>query len=492
MGLIDDVIDGATDTADDVGDAADDVVGGTVEATLDNDVLSVQEGFQYGLGQAQQLGVDISGSGEKMSGSEVAAQLGALTDSAFENAGDRLEGTPVDNPVTDAALWTGDAFVREPAESFVGATTGIEVSETGGSEFEADALDAVNLALTAPALKGGQAAIGAARGGRLSGKLGIPLGAGDDVGQTATSVSDEALSAGEDSAQTPAEILNAGEDATDTGTRIGNDVAESGTTPTDEVIQSGDSSSGNTLDIFNPRSSTRAGEDVAETSAKGSDDTTPALDDLSPATSASDEVVETTARTGDDSGSLIDESLDPLRVGDDGAPQWVDDTARAGEDSAPKLDNLKPADDTAETAAKAGENTAGAADDAGSGIFQNYTKLKTTGLIGGTALGAATVTETFSSDEVPDDGLATDDQGTEYTFVLSRRLMPEKSTRFDEPAALYGVIREDNVRGFWVVFGADEDGNLILLGPNGEKRNSNITPVAFENSLPGAPTQEGQ
>lgn len=516
MGLIDDAIDQATDTADTVGDAADTAVGGTVDTVLDNDVVSVQEAVQGTVTGAYNL----APGGQNRSQDYVFDQLAGLTSSASENVGNAINDTPLDNPATDAAVWAGDAVVGAPARAAVGTVTGRDYG-SGEDNYRPSAVEAAELALVGA----GPAVAKTAKGGsKLTNRLGTALRGGDDaaagsdeVATTVDEVTGGLTSISDDLAEeaTTVDEVTGGstsisDNLVDDATTVDEVAGESTTiagrgdiTVVDETTESADDA----LDAFNTGIATRSADDVVETTVQAGDDGLPALDDLSPAARggdetaettvrAGDDVAETTARTGDESGALIDDAIEPARVGDDGAPRWADAAFRGGDDAAPALDDLSPAargaDDTAEAAARTGEDVT----DESSGLFSRFTPDSSRGragaLLGGGVLTGAAATTVFSDEEVPDEFTATDANGTQYTFVVSGRLRPENSDKFDSGATLYAVSQEQSTQGYWVVFGADGDGNLILLGPNGNKRTSTLTPAQFENSLPGAPQSEGQ
>jgi len=515
MGFIDDVIDEATDTADDVGDAADTAVGGTVDTVLDNDVVSVQEAAQGTITQTYNL----AAGGPDRSQDYVFNQLAGFTSSASENVGNAINDTPLDNPVTDATVWAGDAVVGKPARVAASTVIGRDYG-SGEDNFRPSAVEAAELALIGAGGAVGSAARG---GGRLTSRLGTALRGGDE----AASGADDAVTAAtrvteETTSVTPDGVLPAGTSVIDnTGSTVTSGGDNLGRVA-DDVTENADDVADDALDVFNPRTGTgspgsggaSAADDVTETTVQAGDDGLPALDDLSPAARGGDEAVETTvragddgvpalddlspaARGGDDSGSIIDDATDPLRAGDDGAPRWADAAFRGGDDAAPALDDLSPAargaDDTGEAVARTGEDVA----DDSPGLFSRLTpdlgsRARTGGLLIGGGLAGAAATTVFSDDEVPDEFTATDANGTQYTFVASEVLQPENSDEFEAAATLYAVAQEQSALGFWVVFGADGNGNLILLGPNGNKRTSTLTPAQFENSLPGAPQSEKQ
>lgn len=476
MGLIDDVIDGATDTADDVGDAADTAVGGTVDTVLDNDVLSVQEAAQGTITQAYNL----APGGPDRSQDYVFNRLAGLTSSASENVGNAIDDTPLDNPVTDATVWAGDALVGTPARAAVGTVIGRDYG-SGEDNFRPSAVEAAELGLIGAGGAVGSAARG---GGRLTNRLGTALRGGDDAAAGADDAATAATRVTEETTSvTPDAVLPAGtgvvDDSTSTVTSGGDDIGQ----VADEVTETADDVADDALDVFNPRPGSggaSAADDVAETTVQ-----------------AGDEVAEAIIRTSDESGTLVDDALDPVRAGDDGGPRWADAAFRGGDDAAPALNDLSPAargaDDTGEAVARTGEDVA----DDSPGLFSRFTpdlgsRAQTGGLLLGGGLAGAAATTVFSNDQVPDEFTATDANGTQYTFVVSGRLRPENSDQFGSGATLYAVSQEQSVLGYWVVFGADGDGNLILLGPNGNKRTSTLTPAQFENSLPGAPQSEGQ
>jgi len=494
MGLIDDIVDGATDTADDVGDAADKAVGGTVDTVLDNDVVSVQEAAQGAVTGAYNL----APGGPKRSEDYVFDQLAGLTSSASENVGNAIDGTPLDNPATDAAVFVGDALVGAPARAATGTVIGRDYG-SGEDDFRPSAVEAAELALIGA---GGAAGSAARGGGRLTNRLGTALRGGDDA------------AAGSDEVATTVDEVSGGatsisDDVVGNASATVDEVSGGATSIFDDVVDETTDSADDALDAFNTGTATSATDDVVEATAQAGDDGLPALDDLSPVVRGGDEPVEitaraaddnvagTTVRTSDESGTLADDAIDSVRVGDDGAPRWADAAFRGGDDTAPVLDDLSPAargaDDTAETAARTGEDVA----DESQGLLSRITpdvssRTRTGGLLLGAGLTGAAVTTVFSDDEVPDEFTATNANGTQYTFVVSGRLRPENSDQFDSSATLYAVSQEQAVVGYWIVFGADGDGNLILLGPNGEKRTSTLTPAQFENSLPGAPQSEEQ
>ena len=475
MGLFDGVPGG--DLADDLGDTTDDVVGGAVEATLDNDVVSVQDAAQGGLGLAYDAGAAISGSGGQKSGSEVATEIGALTNSAFSNADERLDDTPLDNPATDVAVLAGDAFVRDPAESFLGITTGIDATTPGGgSEFEADALDAANLLLTGAGIKAGKAGVGALRGGsglsNLTGRLGTTLGlrGADD----AATVADDALPAGDNAPALPAP------QASDDALQTTDDTPALSPGATDDTGGTADDA----LDVFNT-----SGAGASDDSLSIFDDTAQASDGAVQAGDDTAQVTDDVAQAGDDAASQSGSSrlLQSIRGGDNAAAA-ADDTAQAGDDV------LQASDDTAQVAddaAQAGDDVAQTADDS-PGLFSRFAST-TTGkaVLGGGALvaggaGATALLGGGGPDDVPDEAVVEDENGNQYRITAQGEL--PANDQYEDGARLYGIrpVGEVTNDGFWIVLGLTSSGDVQLIDESGTERTASITAEEFRAAQGGA------
>jgi len=420
---------------------------------LDNPSASAQEAAQGGASAV--TGVDEDNLGE------AAADAAGATEAAVRDA---VDGTALDNPVTDAAKGAMDVFIAEPAKAALTAGTGIDIDK-GTTEGQVGAVDAADIGLTIGTAGIGKAGLGAGKAA-LKGSdeaatvVGKALGKSDEAAEAATKAADDAASAGDDAVA-----------ATDGGT-----------------------------DVFNPATDAAAGSDDAATAA--ADDATQEIGERGARTfsvlddgaaGVSDEAGESAFR------SALRSSDEAAQAGDDAATLGDDALSLSDEAAAASDDAASAADDVGEAAAKSGDETpswldetislsdegAQVADDAGDSALKRAVGTRTgkaAAGAGGALAGGALLDSLGAFDT-----LEVEDPQTGETYRLSNEKSYPPTEQRPNGGALWQVQRGSNKAGwsgdgYTIIVGASGR-NVYILDSNGNRTRAQLSVQQFRQAI---------
>lgn len=405
---------------------------------LDNPRVSVQDFTRTGI--------------EKASGSKNLGKDAQNLATAYKKAtGNALDGTAADNPVTDAAVWLGEAVVADPAKAAITGLTGTDI-DTGSNEGTVGAVDAFDIGLTVATGGAGKAGLSAARGALKGSDEAASLvddvmgqgdnakrlldnalgGGGDDAaqaGQEAVTITDDAASTADDAASGADDVSSGLEAASVADDAAG--VTDDSTTTASNIAQQAQKARSALLK--------RYGDDAAS----GADDTASVADD---AASASDEAASVT----DDAASTADDAAS----GADDVARWGDEAAQTGDGL---LSRISPSTTTGKVA------TAGA------------------GVLGAGAL--ADQLGTFDRLRI------TDESGQQFLLVREKSLKPTEN--HPDGGTLWRVeaitmqgekIVEQATQGYTVILSV-VGRNVYILGGDGSRTKAKASAETFKKAV---------
>lgn len=378
---------------------------------LDNPRASVQDTTR---GTIEDLtGVDDAG--------KAAAELASDVDRGTQEA---IQGTALDNPVTDLAAAGLDIFVADPAKAAVRGATGIDL-DTGETEGTVGAIDAFDVGVTVGTAGLGAAGVKAAKAATKTDEAGGLIG----------------------------RLLGRGSRSTDEASRLA--YPETVTRTADETAEIGTDTFGRvTID--------------GRTAGTGGF--------LAGVAGLGDEAAQAVTRSGDSLTSRIGSYLDELTGGVDEAAglsdegsRVIDDTAGLGDEGARLLDE----------GAQLVDEGAQAADDS-PGIIRRITG-STTGKIvgtGGAILGGGALLDSLGTF----DQLALTDPKTGEEFRLIKEKTYPPTETHPNGGVLWDVRRGSTSTGYTAILRV-AGRNVYILGRDGSERRAQVPIDTFREAI---------
>ncbi|MBZ6496021.1 hypothetical protein [Natrinema longum] len=351
--------------------ATDSAVKTGSEAVLDNDRFSVQDTVRTGLAQAPMSAAASIKQGEPtwVNDDQVAEGFQQVDQSITNTIDSAVEGTPADNPATDAVRWAGDTLVGDALRIGVGTATGIDTEE-GTTDYTPGALEAADIGLTlgtagagSAALRGGTRSLDSATSavGRLTSRFGDDAG---DAGRLMTDGGRSVDDIGSAADDTP-QLVPSGEDALSFGSGA-DDARDAASRGVDDV-----------MDVFNRNADDagRSTDDAATVVDDTVDDAGRAADDT-----GSQLTLDASARSADDAGSLSGRIRSAISRDGDGLASRVsrstDDVgstaARSGDDFGSTA--ARTGDDAGSTFTRTGDDVGSAVSRSGDDVGSTFTR----------------------------------------------------------------------------------------------------------------------
>jgi hypothetical protein len=391
---------------------------------LDNPEASVQDSTRGAIETV--TGVESEDQGE------AAADLGEDVNEAYTDA---KEGTPLDNPVTDAVESVGEVFVADPAKAGLTAATGIDM-DTGSTEGNIGAVDAFDVGVTVGTAGVGKAGLSAARGAAKSdeaaGLVGRLLGRG-------------------------------GDEAGEGGARVMTDGGE---------------------DVFNPRNLPVLADEAAQGTDEGADAASSFADDA-----MQGGILGGLGRTGaglaDRAGGLVDEIAGRVSRVTDDAAAGADDAASAADDAAAGADDSAGLVDDALSGSDEAAQGADEAADEGAGALRRMLGTTSGKVAAGTAgaLAGGALLESLGTF----DRLEVTDPATGESYALTREKQYQPTQQRDG-----GILWEvrtgtaeggyTNRQGYTVMVGASGR-NVYILDENGNRTRAQVPVETFQEAV---------
>jgi hypothetical protein len=489
---------------------------GASEFVLDNPNASVQENAQGFL-------ETVSGQDAE----EIAEGAQADATAYKEATSGALEGTALDNPVTDAVVGAGDALVAEPAKAAVTGATGIDIDE-GTTEGEVGAADAFDIGVTIGTAGAGRAGLAAGSAAAKNADEGATvvnrlLGGSDEAGQVAGSGG--STSAGRTLDDAGEAVDDAGRTLDDSRLRADGGPETVGTGPNaptrtevsdftsryvDDSVTGGDEAATVADDATGATDSQVADAiaGVGDEAATGADETATLADDAAGATDeqveeaipATDELLgdsEDVFRLGDEAAAGADETAqvsDEAVAGSDEAATLADDAAGATDEAAQFTDETAAgADETATLAddaagatdevAQVTDEAAAGADDSG-GVLDTLfgSRRRTAATVGGTtaaALGGGALLEALGTFDTL---TVTDPQtGQEYQLI-KEKTYPRTENRPNGGVLWQVTTGGGSSQGYTAMLRV-QGRNVYILAPNGEETRAQVSKEVFQEAI---------
>jgi len=380
-----------------------------------------------------------------------------------------LEGSVLDNPVTDGAVWAGEALVADPAKAAFTLGTGVDVdSEDADAEGTVGAVDAFDVGVTIGTSGLGGAGISAGRAALKGSDEG--LGLADDFGGLAsrfTGGSDEA-----------ANLASGGDD----GGRLGSGIVS-------RFTRSGDEAAGGADDVA-ARSDVEGQTTFIDDAGTTSDDFDQFDADIfrvgDGAASESGGFVSRLLGGGDESGGLLSRfsrGSDEAATTTDDAATVVDDTAGASDDSVrASVEATESADESggflrnvlrgSDEGTQLADDGAEAAEESGS-LLSRLIPGSTGGKLlagGAAAVGGGALLESLGTF---DNLQLTDPQtGQQFTMVRQKNY-PQTETR-PSGGVLWDVKDQSGRSSGYTTILRQEGRNVYILGADGTERRAQI------------------
>ncbi|AFD02300.1 head protein [Haloarcula hispanica icosahedral virus 2] len=422
---------------------------------LDNPGGSVQDTARAGIEAL--TGVDSEDQGE--AAQDLATQYSETTSEA-------LEGTALDNPVTDATVGAFDLIVEPLADTAVTGTTGIDYDD-GTTEGTVGAVDLFDVGATVATAGVGKAASAGVRSG--AGLLGTAA-RGSDEGATMLSRLSSRFSGSGDEA---ASLVDDADGATD-------DVVEEGTALVDDADGAADST---LASVFDEQTTLvddvdGAADDVVEDATTLVDDVDGAADDAEDALFGDTKILRSgddAATAGDEGATIVDDATQAAASGSDEAGGLLGRVSGLGATGAGLADEAggllgratsrlsSLGDDAGSAAGRVSDDVAAAGSRAASS-----TTGKVAGATAGALAGGALLNELGAFDTLD----LTDPQtGETFRLVNEKQYQPTE----DRPngGTLWDVRQDGSSAGYTTILRVDGR-NVYILGDDGEEKRTQI------------------
>ena len=457
---------------------------------LDNPNASIQDTVRGGL-----RGIGSTIVGENVSDEEFGESVARGFDRAGDAVDDSIEGTALDNPVTDGVVYGADIFVGDPSRAVARGLTGVDTG-SGSTEGTVGAIDVFDVGVTVgTAGLGGAATSGLARGGDEGATFASRFLSGGD--EAAASADDAAGGVDRGRGILPdggEDVFNpsAGDDLpvlADDAASASDDAAGASDDAVSEAVPGADES-GSVFDDIGLSSSDDAAS-ASDDAAGGLDDVGEASDDaVESAVSGADDVgfwgaggfTGAVARGGDELGS----ALDNLFSASDEAAGAADDAAGGADDVFGASDDVTQAsDESVETALRTADETTQAGDeiaDEGPGVLRRALGTTTGKVAAGTGglLAAGALMETLGTFDRLE---ATDPQtGEDFSMVREKDYQPTET--HSQGGSLWEVRtgQPRTADGYTVIVGASGR-NIYILDENGERTRAQVSPETLQEAV---------
>lgn len=468
---------------------------------LDNPNASAQEGLKEAMKAPTEFAT-----GEQVSDEELGQAFKSAAGKTEDAVQGAVEGTPLDNPVTDAAKGAMDVFVADPAKAALRGTTGVSI-DSGGTEGTVGAVDAFDVGVTvgtagvggaaASALKGADE--GAAVTDEAGGFLSRVMGQGTDEGAAAADDAASATASGADDA--PQVMTDGGMDVFNPrNLPVVPDDAKSVSSVVDEATGASDEQVRAAVNAAESTDEAAAATDdaiqvesrVVDEAAGTTDEAAAATDDATEAGVLRGLGV-TGAGLADEAGGLVDEATTRL---DDFTARFTDEAAAGGDEAAGATDDAATLSDDAaagtDEAATGADDAATLSDEAAQageespGLLRRFLGTTTgkVATVGAGALGGGALLDALGTF----DRLKLTDPKTGDTFVLIRTKSYQPTTKHQNGGTLWNVKtgnEQDGFtksKGYTVIVGASGR-NVYILDGNGNRTRAQVPPETFQKAI---------